>query len=357
MALALSLARRGLGRTWPNPAVGCVVAQGTRVVGRGWTQPGGRPHAEAVALARAGTAATGGTAYVTLEPCAHHGKTPPCADAMIAAGLARVVVALSDPDPRVNGAGIDRLRKAGITVDMGVLRDQATALQAGFLQRITEGRPFLTLKLATSFDGRIATATGESQWITGPQARRYAHALRADHDAVLVGAGTARADDPQLTVRDLGVTYQPVRVVASRRIDVPLNGKLARTARETPVWICHGPDADPALVTAWQDLGALCLPTPIGPDRQIDPGGLMQTLAQQGLTRVFCEGGGAFAAALLNADVVDRLITGTAGLALGAEGQPAIGAMGLDRLAEARRYTLQEHRAMGPDIVATWHRA
>ena len=354
MALALALARRGLGRAWPNPAVGCVVVQDNRVVGRGWTQPGGRPHAETEALALAGGRAAGATAYVSLEPCNHHGKTPPCTEALIAAGVARVVIAQRDPDPRVNGAGIDRLRAAGLRVDTGVLAAEAAALQAGFLQRITMGRPFLTLKLATSFDGRIATATGESQWITGAEARRYAHALRASHDAVLVGAGTARVDDPQLTVRGLGTTHQPVRVVASRRIDLPLTGHLARTACDVPVWICHGPDADPALIGSWQDLGAVCLEVETGPDRQIAPQSLMETLARAGLTRVFCEGGGAFAAALLNAGVVNELITCAAGLALGAEGQPAIGAMGLDRLAAAPRFQLRECRRIGADVLATW---
>lgn len=356
MALALGLASRGLGRVWPNPSVGCVIVRGDQIVGRGWTQPGGRPHAEAVALAASGGQAAGATAYVSLEPCAHHGKTPPCSEALIAAGVSRVVIALQDPDPRVNGRGIAMLRAAGLTVDVGVLEREAEELQAGFLRRFREGRPLLTLKLATSFDGRIATATGESQWITGPEARRVVHALRASHDAVLVGAGTARTDDPQLTVRGLGTTYQPVRIVASRRLDLPLDGYLARTASEVPVWICHGADADPGLVSQWQDRGAQCLITGTGVDRQIDPASLMAKLAEQGLTRIFCEGGGAFASSLLNAGIVDRLITFTAGLGLGAEGQPGIGAMGLDTLSEAPRFQLQSCRKVGPDIMAEWRR-
>ncbi len=357
MAHALALAARGLGRVWPNPAVGCVITAKGRVVGRGWTAPGGRPHAEPIALAQAGAAARGATAYVTLEPCAHHGKTPPCSEALIAAGVARVVCALRDPDPRVDGGGFAMLRAAGIDVTENVLQEDAARLNAGFLNRITRGRPMLTLKLASSFDGRIATATGESQWITGPGARRAVHAMRARHDAVLVGAGTVRADDPSLTVRDIGVDHQPVRLVWSRRLDLPLNCKLAATARQVPVWICHGEDADPALIRAWSDLGVRLFPVPVGGNRQIDPAAAMQALGAVGLTRIFCEGGGALAAALLAADLVDDLAGFTAGLALGAEGRPGIGALGLDRLAEAPRFQLRETRAIGGDVLHLWSRA
>ncbi|MGR3467723.1 MAG: bifunctional diaminohydroxyphosphoribosylaminopyrimidine deaminase/5-amino-6-(5-phosphoribosylamino)uracil reductase RibD [Shimia sp.] len=356
MDLALALGRRGLGRTWPNPAVGCVIVQDERIVGRGWTQPGGRPHAETHALAQAGAAARGATAYVTLEPCSHHGRTPPCADAVVAAGLERVVVATGDPDERVNGAGLARLRDAGIEITLGVGQAQATRDLGGFLSRVTRGRPEVTLKLATSFDGRIATASGDSQWITGPTARRRVHALRASHDAVMVGAGTARIDDPSLTVRGLGVTHQPVRVVVSRRLDIPLEGALARTARDVPLWLCHGPDAEPGLIARWTDLGAVCLPCPME-GRQLTPRGVLETLGAQGLTRVFCEGGGAFAASLLGADCVDRLIGMTAGIAIGAEGQPSLGALGLDRLEDAPRFALETVERIGPDVLHDWRRA
>ncbi|MDR6309336.1 bifunctional diaminohydroxyphosphoribosylaminopyrimidine deaminase/5-amino-6-(5-phosphoribosylamino)uracil reductase RibD [Pacificitalea manganoxidans] len=357
MAAALTLGARGLGRVWPNPAVGCIIvdAQG-RVAGRGWTAPGGRPHAEPQALAQAGTAARGGTAYVTLEPCAHTGQTPPCARTLIEAGIARVVTALEDPDPRVAGEGHAMLRAAGVDVVTGVLEDRVRAMQLGFLSRITRGRPMLTLKLATSLDGRIATASGESQWITGPEARRRVHAMRASHDAVMVGAGTARADDPGLTVRGLGISWQPVRVVVSRRLDLPLEGQLARTARDVPVWLCHGPDADRDLIAAWQGLGARLLACPVGPDRQIDPAGLLETLGAAGLTRVFCEGGGALAASLLLADVVDRLAMFGAGVALGAEGWPALGAMGLGALSEAPRLRLSRVEQLGGDVLSLWEK-
>jgi diaminohydroxyphosphoribosylaminopyrimidine deaminase / 5-amino-6-(5-phosphoribosylamino)uracil reductase len=353
MALALSLGRRGQGQTWPNPAVGCVIVQSGRIVGRGWTAPGGRPHAEPQALARAGQAAQGATAYVSLEPCAHHGKTPPCADTLIAAGIARVVAPLQDSDPRVSGRGFAMLRAAGVAVTTGVLAERAAQDLAGFFLRIHEGRPRVTLKLASSFDGRIATATGDSQWITGPAARRAVHAMRARHDAVMVGAGTARADDPALTVRDLGITRQPVRIVVSRRLDLPLGGILAQTAATVPLWLCHGPDADPRLIEAWSGLGARLVPcaTTAG---QIDAGVLLQELGQAGLTSIFCEGGGALAASLLAAGLVDEVIGFTAGVMIGAEGQPALGALGLSRLANAPRFRLVETRAIGPDILHRW---
>ena len=355
MATALSLGRRGMGRCWPNPAVGCVIVRDGRIVGRGWTQPGGRPHAERVALDQAGELARGATAYVSLEPCAHYGKTPPCAEALVAAGVARVVAPLQDSDARVAGQGFAILREAGIEVTTGVLADEAARDHAGFFLKTEQGRPFVTLKLASSFDGRIATATGESQWITGQEARRAVHAMRARHDAVMVGAGTARADDPSLTVRGIGVTQQPVRVVVSRRLDLPLMGQLARTAGEVPVWLCCGHDADQERKSAWTGLGARLLECGTH-GVQLDPANVLQNLGAAGLTRVFCEGGSALAASLLAADLVDELVGFSAGLVIGAEGMPSIGAMGLGRLAEAPRFELAEARPVGPDILDRWVR-
>ncbi|WP_276514675.1 bifunctional diaminohydroxyphosphoribosylaminopyrimidine deaminase/5-amino-6-(5-phosphoribosylamino)uracil reductase RibD [Sulfitobacter mediterraneus] len=355
MALALSLGRRGQGRVWPNPAVGCVIVAQGRIVARGWTQPGGRPHGEVEALAQAGAAARGATAYVTLEPCSHHGQTPPCAQALIDAGVARVVVATTDSDARVNGQGLQMLRDAGIEVSLGVGEAEARRDHAGFFRRVELGRPLLTLKLANSFDGRIATGTGESQWITAPQARRVVHAMRSRHDAVLIGGGTARADDPSLTVRDLGVDHQPARIVVSRRLDLPLMGQLARTAAEVPVILCHGKDADPMLVQTWRDLGATLLPC-AARGGQLEPADILQQLGAHGLTRVFCEGGSALAASLLEADLVDELVGFTAGLVIGAEGLPGVGAMGLEALRNAPRFNLRETMACGPDILHVWTR-
>ncbi|MFC7703996.1 bifunctional diaminohydroxyphosphoribosylaminopyrimidine deaminase/5-amino-6-(5-phosphoribosylamino)uracil reductase RibD [Plastorhodobacter daqingensis] len=355
MRLALTLGARGMGNVWPNPAVGCVIVREGRIVGRGWTQPGGRPHAEVIALAAAGAAARGATAYVSLEPCAHHGRTPPCCDALAAAGVARVVTALEDPDPRVAGRGHDMLRRCGIAITTGVEAEAARRDHCGFLSRVQRGRPMVTLKLASSFDGRIATASGESQWITGAPARRLVHAQRARHDAVLVGGGTARADDPMLTVRGLGARHQPLRLVASRHLALPVDGALARSAGDVPLWLLHeGGSVPAALCERWQDLGARLVPVPLGPGRQLDPKGMLEVLGAEGLTRVFCEGGGQLAASLLAQGLVDELVGFTAGLALGAEGQPSIGALGIGALAEAPRFRLAEAQAVGPDIMHRW---
>jgi diaminohydroxyphosphoribosylaminopyrimidine deaminase/5-amino-6-(5-phosphoribosylamino)uracil reductase len=354
MALALALGERGLGRVWPNPAVGCVIVKEGRVLGRGWTGDGGRPHAETVALAQAGAAARGATAYVSLEPCAHHAATPPCAEALVAAGVARVVTAFEDPDPRVAGKGHAILRVAGVELETGVLEAEARRAQAGFLSRVTRGRPMLTLKLAASLDGRIATASGESRWITGPVARRWVHAMRARHDAVLVGAGTVRADDPVLTVRGLGMMRQPVRLVASRGLEISPESRLGRSAREVPVWLLHGPEAGSSARAAWEQAGARLLEVPAGDGRGLDPAGMLAALAREGQTRVLCEGGGALAAALLGARLVDRLALFTGGVALGAEGRPALGALGLSALDEAPRFRLRETRSLGADSLQLW---
>ncbi|PRY26039.1 diaminohydroxyphosphoribosylaminopyrimidine deaminase [Aliiruegeria haliotis] len=357
MAMALALGRRGLGKVWPNPAVGCVIVRDGIVVGRGWTQPGGRPHAEPVALAQAGGAARGATVYVTLEPCAHHGKTPPCAEALVAAGVARVVAALRDPDPRVDGGGLARLRAAGIAVETGLMEAEARRANAGFLSRIQCGRPQLTLKLASSFDGRIATATGESQWITGPEARRMVHAQRARHDAVLVGGGTARVDDPSLTVRGLGLARQPTRVIASAPLDLPVDSKLFRELDVAPVWICHGPDAPPDRRERWRNRGARLFEVPTGPDNALDPVAMFQALGGAGLTRVYCEGGGRLAGSVLAAGLVDDLVAFSAGLGLGADGLPGLGALGLTSLDRAPRFVLDRVQQVGPDVMALWRAA
>jgi diaminohydroxyphosphoribosylaminopyrimidine deaminase/5-amino-6-(5-phosphoribosylamino)uracil reductase len=354
MGAALALGRRGLGRTWPNPSVGCLLVRDGRILARARTADGGRPHAETQALAR--TDAKGATAYVTLEPCAHEGATPSCAAELAKAGIARAVIACRDPDPRTAGAGIGRLRAAGIPVTEGVLRQEAEADLVGYLLRITSGRPRVTLKLAASLDGRIATASGESRWITAPPARRLVHALRARHDAVLVGAGTARADDPALTVRGIGHDRQPVRVVLSRRLDLPSPSALTATLDAAPLWLCHGAEAGDAARGRWSADPRIRLIECPTEGRQLAPAAVLRALGAAGLTSIFCEGGGSLAASLLEAGLVDELICFTAGTALGAEGTPMIGALGLDSLAAAPRFTLHETRAIGPDILHVWRR-
>jgi len=351
MRLALSLGARGLGTTWPNPAVGCVIVKDDRVLGRGWTQTGGRPHAETMALAQAGGAAQGATAYVTLEPCAHTGKTPPCADALIDAGVIRVVAALRDPDLRVAGKGFDMLRAAGIDLRLGVLENEAKRANIGFLTRIGKNRPAITLKLANSLDAKIATRTGESQWITGPQARAYVHYLRASHDAVMVGSGTSIADDPSLTVRLKGFdNRQPVRIIIDSNLVTPVDSHLGHSAKQTPVWLCHKLGAP---IDAWEKTGAKLISCATQGQHVSLPDALAK-IAGQGITRVFCEGGGRLAASLIRAGFVDRLITMTAGLAIGADGIPGLAAMGVDRLDQAPRFKLASHRRIGDDLIAEW---
>lgn len=351
MAVALGLARRGLGRVWPNPAVGCVLVRDGIVVGRGWTQPGGRPHAETRALAQAGARARGACAYVTLEPCSHHGQTPPCAEALIAAGVARVVVALTDPDPRVAGRGIAALRAAGITVAEGVGRAEAAAINAGFLSRIAQARPLLTLKLATTLDGRSALADGTSQWITGPAARAHGQMLRATHDAILIGAATAAADNPQLTCRLPGLAgCSPVRVVLDRAAALAADLALFTTARQIPSWWVVGPEVEAARTARHTTQGVRVLRAPVGTDG-FDLTAALTMLGDAGLTRVLVESGGRLAGALLAAGLVDRLMWYRAAALIGADGRAAVGPLAVGRLADCPRFERLSVRRLGDDMV------
>jgi diaminohydroxyphosphoribosylaminopyrimidine deaminase / 5-amino-6-(5-phosphoribosylamino)uracil reductase len=352
MQAALGLARRGLGAVWPNPAVGCVIARDGRVVGRGWTQAGGRPHAEAEALARAGAVADGGTVYVTLEPCSHWGRTPPCADALIAAGIRRVVVALEDPDPRVSGGGLARLRAAGVDVVAGLCAPEAAEINAGFLCRVRNGRPLVTLKLATSLDGRIATATGESRWITGPAARDYAHLLRATNDAVLVGTGTVLADDPQLTCRLPGLGHRsPVRVALDRSLRLPDEARLIAGARDAPTWLLTLAEAAPRRQQRLRDAGVEIIRVAADAAGRIDLAAALTALGERGLTRLLVEGGGRLAAALLRAGLVDRLVWLHAPLLVGGDGVPAVAELGLSRLPAAPRFERVGGTLLGDDML------
>jgi len=356
MRAALALARRSLGRTWPNPAVGCVIVRDGRIVAAGRTRDGGRPHAEADALASTLEPVAGATAYVTLEPCAHHGRTPPCADALVAAGVARVVSAMEDPDPRVKGQGHARLRAAGIAVEIGEGAAEATDINAGFLRRISDGRPLFHLKLATSLDGAIATAKGESKWITGPAARAAGQRLRATHDAVLVGINTVALDDPDLTCRLPGLSrYSPVRIVLDSRARLPLESKIVATASKSPVWlVCTQIDRDRELRLV--DKGIRVIRVNAADDGRVDVVAAAKSLGVLGLTRVLVEGGGQVAAAILKAGLIDRITHYRAGLVMGADSRSAVGPMGLDRLGFAPRFSLVSARTIDGDTVESWRR-
>lgn len=352
MAGALALARRANGETWPNPAVGCVLVKDGAVIGRGRTVAGGRPHAETEALAVAGAAARGATAYVTLEPCAHHGRTPPCAQALIDAGVARVVYAIDDPDPRVNGGGAAMIAQAGIACERGLGAAEAEAVNAGFFMRVVEKRPLVTLKIATSLDGRIAAAGGKSQWITGEAARAAAHALRASHDAVMVGATTLAADDPMLTVRLPGRPARPpVRIAVAGRALVAAGRKLFTSPEAGPVWLILPEGAAP--------------PRDLPPHVEIvtvaaaahgrpDPRAMMAELGNRGLTRILVEGGARIAGALAREGLIDRIAWFRAPILLGGDGVPAFDPLGVADPAQGSKWRRVEQHLVGTDVMETY---
>ena len=361
MRVALGLAHRGLGSVWPNPAVGCVIvaarADTPVIVGRGWTQPGGRPHAESVALSQAGNAAKGATAYVTLEPCCHNGKSPPCTDALIAAGIARVVSAMEDPDSRVCGKGNKQLKEAGIEVEVDICRSEAARLNEGFISRINDGRPMVTLKTATTLDGRIASVQGESQWITGPEARARAHLMRARHDAVLVGIGTALADNPALTVRLPGLEVaSPVRVVVDTKLQLPVTANLVITAEDVPTWLVTAKGSDDAKLKAYRDYGVEIISMPPDSDGYPDIHAVMHDLAEKGITRLLVEGGAGIAAAFLRADLVDRIAWFRAPGIIGGDGISAVAAYGLAQLHDMQRFDPVSCERFGNDWLETYWR-
>jgi diaminohydroxyphosphoribosylaminopyrimidine deaminase / 5-amino-6-(5-phosphoribosylamino)uracil reductase len=354
MRAALGLARRGLGNAWPNPAVGCVLVNDGRVVGRGWTQPGGRPHAETEALSRAGPGARGATAYVGLEPCCHQGQTPSCAEALIEAGVRRVVAAVEDPDPRVRGGGIQRLRAAGIAAEIGLCADAAAEINAGFFSRVRSGRPLVSVKLATTLDGRIAMPGGESRWITGAPARARAHLLRARHDAVMVGIGTVLADDPQLTCRLAGLGRRsPVRIIVDRQLRTPPTARLFAEAGAASIWLLAAAAADPNRRRALEASGARVIEVALRDDG-IDLAAALAVLGARGITRLLVEGGARLVAGLLKARLVDRLAWFHAPRLIGGDGIAAIGALGMAALSEAPGFERASTETVGADLLTTF---
>ncbi len=358
MLAALSLASRGLGRTWPNPTVGCVIVKDGRVIGRGRTQDGGRPHAETQALAMAGDLAKGATAYVTLEPCSHHGQTPPCADALITAGVARVVVAASDPDPRVSGQGLERLRQAGIEVVTGIMEPAATEMNAGFFSAKTLGRPLITVKIASTLDGRIATKDGHSKWITGPQARAWGHRIRSQNDAVLVGSRTVISDDPDLTCRLPGLDDRPpVSIVVDGWLNIPNISKLVKAAAHRPVWVLTNGKPDLKRVAELEGLGLKIIPVASELDRAIDLPLAMTMLGQMGLTRIMVEGGSRVVATFMYADLVDRLVWFRAPSIMGGDGLAAVQPVGVALLEVMPKFQLVDLCRIDGDVMESYTKA
>jgi len=355
MRAALDLAARGLGRTAPNPAVGAILVKDGVAVGEGWHHRAGEAHAEAAALEAAGAAARGATMYVTLEPCAHHGRTPPCAPAVAAAGVARVVVAAEDPDPRVSGRGLAWLRSAGIPVDTGVLSAEARRLNEAYLHRVRTGRVFAALKAAVTLDGRLGADGGDSRWISGEEARARAHELRDEYDAVLVGRGTLERDDPQLTVRLPGDRRDPLAVVVDSRLASPPERRLfGRAAAGDRVVVATREDAPAAPAAALAARGVEVLRLPGSPDGRVDLVALLEALAARGLNSLLVEGGERLHTALLAGGLASRAWIFVAPLLLGGrEGPRLLGDLGIRAVADAIRLTEWEVRTLGTDILVT----
>jgi diaminohydroxyphosphoribosylaminopyrimidine deaminase/5-amino-6-(5-phosphoribosylamino)uracil reductase len=361
MQLALTLGRRGQGRTWPNPAVGAVVVRDGVIVGRGWTQPGGRPHAEPEALARAGAAARGATLYVTLEPCSHFGKSPPCADAVIAAGIARVVCAIEDPNPEVAGQGHARLRAAGIAVDIGIGAAEAARDHAGHFRRVRDKRPHVILKLAVSADDRIAAAGHRPVAITGEAARARVHLLRAQCDAVLIGIGTVLADDPLLTCRLPGMEARsPVRVVLDRALRISGTSRLVHSARETPLWVMtsnlsEAPAAMKLGAAGAQVIRVATKAAPAAPGLELSA--VLHALAEKGITRLLVEGGARVASSFVAAGLVDEVWLLRGPGTIGADGVPALDALPLSALTGSPAFKPRASETLQNDTLTVYERA
>jgi diaminohydroxyphosphoribosylaminopyrimidine deaminase/5-amino-6-(5-phosphoribosylamino)uracil reductase len=358
MQLALTLGRRGQGRTWPNPAVGAVAVRDGVIVGRGWTQPGGRPHAEPEALARAGEAARGATLYVTLEPCSHVGKSPPCADAIIAAGIARVVSAIEDPNPEVAGQGHARLRAAGITVDIGPGAMEAARDHAGHFRRIRDRRPHVILKLAVSSDDRIGASGREPVAISGEAARARVHLLRAQCDAILVGIGTVRADDPLLTCRLPGMEARsPVRVVLDRSLRIPGASRLVHSARETPLWVMTSSLSEAPAAMKLGAAGARVIRVATtAPPPGLDLLAVLHALADKGITRLLVEGGARVASSFVAAGLVDEVWLLRGPDAIGAEGVAALDALPLTSITRSPGFRVRASESLQKDTLTIYER-
>ncbi|WP_367195327.1 bifunctional diaminohydroxyphosphoribosylaminopyrimidine deaminase/5-amino-6-(5-phosphoribosylamino)uracil reductase RibD [Amorphus sp. 3PC139-8] len=362
MAAALALGRRNAGHTWPNPAVGTVIVRTDgptpRVVAHGWTDVGGRPHAEVRALAAAGEAAKGATCYVSLEPCAHYGRTGPCSSALIEAGVGRVVSALDDPNPLVFGRGLKRIEAAGIPVTSGVLSEDARRAHAGHIRKMLDGRPHVRLKLAISDDGMIGRTSEGQVKISGPEAWARTHLLRTTTDAVLVGIGTVVADNPELTCRLPGLLHRsPVRVVLDPSARLPLDSRLMQTIDIAPVWVVVAPDAPKPRMEALAERGAVVIPRLIRPGGELDLHDVLRGLSDRGLTTMLVEGGARVARSFLDADFVDEAILYRAPMRIGTGGIPALGGLDVDAVFDRPRFDLLRERLVGVDRMTHFWRA
>jgi diaminohydroxyphosphoribosylaminopyrimidine deaminase/5-amino-6-(5-phosphoribosylamino)uracil reductase len=358
MQLALTLGRRGLGRTWPNPAVGAVVVKDGVIIGRGWTQPGGRPHAEPEALRRAGEAARGATLYVTLEPCSHFGRSPPCADAVIAAGISRVVAAIEDPNPLVAGQGHAKLRAAGITVDVGLCAAEAAHDHAGHFRRVRDKRPHVILKLALSSDDKIAANGHKPVAVTGEAAKTRVHLLRAQCDAILVGIGTVLADDPLLTCRLPGMAARsPVRVVLDRALRSPGDSRLVHSARQTPLWVVASELADAPAATRLGAAGAQVIRIASTDTPGLDLLAVLHTLSERGITRLLVEGGSRVASSFVEADLADEIWLLRGPNAIGADGIAALDALPLTAITQSPVFHVRASETLGQDVLTVYERA
>jgi diaminohydroxyphosphoribosylaminopyrimidine deaminase/5-amino-6-(5-phosphoribosylamino)uracil reductase len=356
MALALALGRRGQGRTWPNPAVGAVIVKDGVIVGRGWTQAGGRPHAEVEALARAGDAARGATLYVTLEPCSHFGKSPPCADAVIAAGVVRVVSAVQDPNPEVAGQGHARLRKAGIVVDVGLCAAEAARDHAGHFRRIRDRRPHVILKLAVSSDDKIAAAGRKPVAISGEAARARVHLLRAQCDAILVGIGTVLADDPKLTCRLPGMEAQsPVRVVLDRSLRMPGSSRLVHSARQVPLWVMTSNTSEAPAASRLGAAGAQVIRVATAPSG-LDLTAVLHALADKGITRLLVEGGSRVASSFVAANLADEVWLLRGEGSIGADGIAALDALPLSAITQSPDWQVRASETLQQDTLTIYER-
>ena len=366
MKIALRLGQRGLGRTWPNPSVGCVIVQSPTeegiIIGRGTTQKGGTPHAETEAINQAinvygKDSLVDATAYVSLEPCCHHGNTPPCVNSLIDSGIRRVVIGCVDPDPRMSGKGMDILKRSGIEVTIGVLQDEAERLNAGFIHKVKLGRPLVTLKVATTADGRIATKTGESKWITGPLSRKRSHIMRSQYDAIAIGINTVFQDNPQLTCRLPGLEDRsPVRVVFDSKLTIDTQSQILQTAGIYKTWVITSKNHEVSMISKIEKYGVKIISVGLDSEGHIDLSLALSALADRGITRLMIEGGATLSTSFLRANLVDLLAWFRASSLIGDDGKPVFSNLGVEGIDNMHKFKLLSHENIGPEILDLYGR-